>query len=101
MQGHDVNIGKVDMQGHDVNIGNVEMQGRDVNIGNVDVQGHDVNIAALLNDTVGAMAAARYSDGADARIAVVNGTGIPLTPVTWVPPVNPQRKGHVPTRPCH
>lgn len=38
-------------------------------------QGHEVNIAALLNNTVAALAAARYVDGSDARICIVNGTG--------------------------
>eukprot|EP00884_Botryococcus_braunii_P000685 jgi/Botrbrau1/10617/Bobra.154_1s0007.2 len=38
-------------------------------------KGINVNISALLNNTVAALAGARYVEGSDARISIVNGTG--------------------------
>ncbi len=39
-------------------------------------QGVNVHIGALLNDTVGTLAAARYVDGQDTIAAMIMGTGV-------------------------
>lgn len=39
------------------------------------VQGVNVHIGALVNDTVGTLAAVRYVDGSDTVAAVIMGTG--------------------------
>ena len=41
------------------------------------VQGIHVNVGALLNDTVGVLAAVRYIDGTDTIASVIMGTGKP------------------------
>ena len=43
------------------------------------VQGIHVNVGALLNDTVGVLAAVRYIDGTDTIASVIMGTGKPST----------------------
>ena len=42
------------------------------------MQGVNVQIGALVNDTVGTLAAVRYVDGSETVAAVIMGTGIPL-----------------------
>ncbi len=41
------------------------------------IQGIHVNVGALLNDTVGVLAAVRYIDGTDTIASVIMGTGMP------------------------
>ena len=42
------------------------------------VQGIQANVGALINDTVGVLAAVRYIDGTDTIASVIMGTGKPL-----------------------
>jgi len=41
------------------------------------VQGVQANVGALINDTVGVLAAVRYLDGTDTIASVIMGTGKP------------------------
>lgn len=45
-------------------------------------QGINANVGALINDTVGVLAAVRYIDGKDTIASVIMGTGKPLTTQT-------------------
>ena len=57
------------------------------------LQDIQANIGALINDTVGVLAAVRYIDGTDTFASVIMGTGAKVTtavhvscnPVSWPP----------------